>query len=83
MGRSDTDPIGSVGGTGTFHVDASAGKNNAQSGSEISLNGLTIGGKTIGGSGGIVSYASSTNSLAVDVDVMPPYKSILYLRKVY
>lgn len=73
--------VGATGGRESFPVSASGGKNNAQSGSEISLNGLTIDELKIGGSGAVVSYAGSTASGNKDVSIIPPYKALIFMRK--
>lgn len=75
--------IGATGGRNSFPFSASGGKNNASSGSEYSMNGLTIDTKSVGGSGALVNYAGATTTMNGTVDITPPFKAVIFMRKEY
>lgn len=73
--------VGENGGRATFPVTASGGKNNAQSGAELAVNGISIDGNIVGGSGALVNYASTPQSMTAYVDIIPPFRAVIFMRK--
>ena len=75
--------LGSIGGRDEFGYSASAGKTNAQSGSELAINGLTIDGHSMGGSGALVPYAGAVTNFNSMINIVPSYLAVIYMRKSY